>query len=321
MLDLRVEILRYFKDEYTNTGQTPSVRGIRGKFGLDNKTFYRLFPEGLTGLCKETSIPIPEAKFKRIEKAMEAKRTIKKESDMLIEEDREFLDLRQKELALAAKVQEAKKKAEQRQRMRKLAFQLASTSYGRAQIFSHPKALLEWCEVTLENQTSPTLLDQLRKACEEDGIQFEKHLWEIVGGAHYPQYYESILRREGLPLDRFVREEVECYLRDREKEQTQKTLQKRFSKSLMNARCPKCDKPICSSMAYLGYPDAYTFLTIEDRLRCYHCNTPLQAICPGCGQPLDCKGQSFWCKNCDLTFHFQDFEDLTRKSVNTARAF
>jgi len=218
-------------------------------------------------LCKEASIPIPEDRFKRIRNALEAKGAIKKESERLAERDQEFLDLKQKELVLAAKVQEVKKKAEQRQRVKQLASQLASTSYGRVQIFSHPKALLEWCEAALENQSSPTLLDQLRKACEEDKVPFEKTLWEIVGGSHYPQYYESILRREGLPLDNFVREEVEYYLHGREKERTQKALQKAFSEILLSWRCSNCGSDILHT------------IMIKDRLSCFICNTPFSLSC------------------------------------------
>ena len=89
----RVEVVKYFKDEYITTMQTPTVRGICRRFGLSNKKFYEIFPDGIVGLCKETNIPIPEAHYKRLKKANEAKKAIKKESDLLVEEDQEFLDL------------------------------------------------------------------------------------------------------------------------------------------------------------------------------------------------------------------------------------
>jgi len=292
MENIRVEILRCFKDEYAKTRQTSSVRSVCRRFGLDNKKFYRLFPEGIAGLCEETNIPVPESKYKCVEKAIETKRAIKKESDRLVEKDREFRDLKQKELVLAAKVQEAKKKAEQRQRVKQLASQLASTSYGRVQIFSHPKALLEWCEAALENQSSPTLLDQLRKACEEDKIPFEKTLWEIVGGPHYPQYYEAILKREGLSLDNFVREEVEYYLHGREKERTQKALQKAFSEILLNWRCSNCGSDILHT------------IMIKDRLSCFVCNTPFSLFCPVCRSKLSFEKEKdcYCCALCGLRF-------------------
>jgi len=292
MVDRRVEILKYFKGEYTKTRQTPTVRSVCRRFGLNNRKFYRLFPEGIAGLCKETGIPIPEAKYKRVEKATEARRAIRKETNKLFEKDQEWLSLVEVESRFAAKVEEAKRKAEHHERVRKLAFQLASTSYGRTQIFSHPKALLEWCKAALESQSGPTLQDQLRKACEEDKIPFEKTLWEIVGGPHYPQYYEAILKREGLALDNFVREEVEYYLHGREKERTQKALQKAFSEILLNWRCSNCGSDILHT------------IMIKDRLRCFVCNTPFSLFCPVCRSKLSFEKEKdcYRCASCGLRF-------------------
>jgi DNA-directed RNA polymerase subunit RPC12/RpoP/transposase len=242
----------------------------------------QLKKEGMANVSKSTIATI----YNRFASKLRA------ETDGKLKHDKEWLSLVEVESRFAAKVEEAERKAEHHERVRKLAFQLASTSYGRAQIFSHPKALLEWCEVALENQTSPTLLDQLRKACGEDKIPFEKMLWETVGGPYYPQYYEAILKREGLSLDNFVREEVEYYLHGRERERTQKALQKAFSEILLNWRCSNCGSNILHT------------IMIKDRLSCFVCNTPFSLFCPVCGSKLSFEKEKdcYRCASCGRRF-------------------
>jgi len=70
-LSLRAEIVEYVSRRYREKGRVPSVRQILREFGIYRALFYRMFPEGLEGLCREVRVPFP-ADRARLAEAMKA---------------------------------------------------------------------------------------------------------------------------------------------------------------------------------------------------------------------------------------------------------
>ena len=73
-MGLKDVCLRHVKDHAKN-GRRLSVRSLCNEIeGLNNKSFYTLFPKGVTQLCEEAGVPKDEGNFSRIQKAAESKK-------------------------------------------------------------------------------------------------------------------------------------------------------------------------------------------------------------------------------------------------------
>ena len=71
-LSLRARIVEYVSRRYREEGRVPSVRQILREFGIYRALFYRMFPDGLEGLCREAKVPFP-ADRARLAEAMKTK--------------------------------------------------------------------------------------------------------------------------------------------------------------------------------------------------------------------------------------------------------
>lgn len=297
MLDRRVEILKYFKDEYTKTRQTPTVRSMCRRFGLNNKKFYEVFSEGIAELCKETGIPIPEAKYKRIEKAAAAKMEIKKESNRLVEEDREFLDLKQKELVLEKEVNHFRMLQEKRKRIKTLYLEKARTSEGVKDVFSTPEKLLEFTQATVGNYRSvvlknPDVLESLVVYCRNNNLPLAKTLSQIAGSF---KEYEADAANDGtlLDLDNYVGLQLDFFLGDRQDEDRIRGIQKKFADNIYSVKCPDCGTKY----------ENMIIDTLKCELVC-SCGVCFKLLCLNCRAELgfDSEKGVFCCPKCHMVF-------------------
>ena len=292
MLDRRPEILRFFKDEYVKTKEALSVGKIRKKFELSNKGFYKLFPNGVMELCEQANVPVPKDRYERVEKASAAKRAIKKESACLIEGDREFLELKQKESTFKAHAEDIKKKAEIRNSIKQIAMTLSRSPEGRGKIFSDPKLFQEYCEILL-----PSTLKQLKTFYSSRRQVFEKTLFSMqrLCSLNYQIWGHE-------PLNEYISEIISDHIKDNQKEERQEALQKKFEDILLKAQCPTCGSPLAQTFKY-GKITQKTLLITEGLLSCQACEARLEVLCPGCKGRLGYKGEyEFYCSKCAFTF-------------------
>jgi hypothetical protein len=235
-----------------------------------------------------------------------------REAEKELGNDEEYRVLSEKESKLQKEVDRAKTIEEARKSIRRLLLEKARTSEGIQDIFNNAGKILEFAQATVDYRSlvfkNVRVFDLFNSYCQAHNLPLAETLFKAVGRL---DEYKADADEDGtlLDLDNYIGVQLDNFLIDIQEQRRKMTLQKKFLKNLINAMCPKCGKPICSSVAHLGYPEAYTFLTIGGQLRCYHCNTPLQATCPGCDTPLNCKARSFWCRNCNLTFHLQDIKN------------
>jgi hypothetical protein len=61
-VNVREQIVKWFRDAYERRGRAPSIRELRRKFRLSNRELYSLFPEGLRQICNEAKVPIESIK-------------------------------------------------------------------------------------------------------------------------------------------------------------------------------------------------------------------------------------------------------------------
>ena len=247
---------------------------------------------------------------------------LKKETEEELDENEEFKNLKEKMLKIEKEVKLFQALDETRRKIKESYLKKARTWQGLQDIFSTPAKMLNFTQATIDNYRSvvlknPDVLESLVAYCRKKNLPLAKTLSQIVGSL---KEYQADADNDGtlLGLDNYVGLQLDFFLGDRQDEERNKALQKRFSKSLMNTLCLKCGKPICASMADLGYPTAYTFFLSKGELRCYHCNALIQAFCPKCGGPVGYDGGSFVCKRCVLTFRLQTPNDLETENVEEA---
>lgn len=101
----RSRIVQYFKDEYAAHSKVPSVRSVCDKFKLDTKSFYKVFPQGKSGVCNSAGIPVDRQSFKRIAKASQALKEKKKKESL---DNEELNVLRREKEKIAEEVEQAK---------------------------------------------------------------------------------------------------------------------------------------------------------------------------------------------------------------------
>jgi len=280
MQKLRDQILQYFRDHYLEEHKTPSVRNICEKFELSNKKFYTYFPGGVAELCKEINIPKPETSYKRIEKALEAKREVGKKIEKELDTDEKYNVLKQTESILEAKAREIGRKTELHKRIGKLVSDLSTTDEGRKEIFNDAKLFRVFCEVML-----PETLKRLKIFCDERRILFESTL--VVLGKDCDANYGFWGYN---PLDQYVKDVIEAYMNDYKKEERQEALQKEFSDILLNWTCPHCSS------------DATRLITIDGKLHCF-CGDHLELLCLNCKAKLKFEGGAWHCPSCKMVFN------------------
>jgi hypothetical protein len=73
--ELKEAIVRYVKEHYERNREAPSLGKIVKRFKgekLSLSRLYRVFPKGVSEVCKLAGVPVPTERMKRTEKATKA---------------------------------------------------------------------------------------------------------------------------------------------------------------------------------------------------------------------------------------------------------
>jgi hypothetical protein len=315
--DLRNTITRFFKDEYKKTGKTPSMATMRRELGVDNKTFYKLFPKGKTELHKLTGIPMDKADFERAAKATQGKKTKKAEIQAKREQTRaeqtrvaqtERVTIEGRKAKYESITSEIDQKTKLYGELKHSALKLAATSEGKKRIFSDIGLMWQFFVDTHHNPSK--VVGELIHFCDENGLDRKKTLFEAVSDLERFRFnYHSY---GPMPLHEYMEEEVRTHIQDYEEEKEMQRLQKTFEHNLFSMKCPECGRPIMQSNAEFGQPKAHSFIIIQGQIRCSATNCKgvvPNPTCPRCATYLEYghdqqnrEDITFHCPSCEATF-------------------
>lgn len=301
MSELRDIVLRYVQAEYARTGFAPSIRNLirnlRSK-GLNNKKFYKSFPNGLPQVCKICGIPTPKHCMEMTRKATKTRKELN--AAKVVTQDPEQAEFQKMVEEFDARRSRLEEKAAMRQKARNAALRLAQTEGGIEEIFRSNEYIIHFCEAIPEEK-----LDWYKSFCRMNNLDYRFFLVEAVGDF---RTYTINSKADPKPFDQYVEEEIEWYIYDLEKERLRKLqqhLQKEFSKELFEARHKECGHLIHFATNF-GPFKRRSLLMLDDQLICSHCGSFLEPTCPGCHRILkqEPSTQNYYCDSCNVTLIF-----------------
>lgn len=296
-------VIKHVKEQYETSGKVPSVNKLCKEFcsqGLNRKSYYLLFPDdGKAEMCRLAEVPIPKESFKRIEKATKAKEAIAEKKRKAREEDPEWKKLTKKKTDYDTTLKDIAEKSRLREEVKERALNFALTRRGQKHIFSSQDNM--WCFVEdALTDHNPNIIEKFTSFCKERSLNPEKTLFETVSDLE--RYYINC-KFWAMPVDEYIIDELQSFMRDCVEEEEEQALQEEFLKGF-KWECPKC-----GHVDNQGNGEIYrvTFRlnpTAEGYLYCDCCKATFMATCPKCkGQmKLDEEQKSFKCLKCHREF-------------------
>ena len=300
MNDLKQTCLQHIKDAFAKNGRRLSVRTLCNEIeGLNNKTFYSLFPKGSAQAHGEAGVPKDEKNFSRIQKATKSK---KLKRAKVLETDEEILALREdlqkfqtqeKEESQRSQALEAKEKAK-----RDLYVQLAETREGLKKIFRSAESLFDFSRATLVNDGDPyykpaEVLHDFVAHCQQRKLSVAKTLRQII---LLEDFEKELSIGETTSLSSYITHSLDCFTIEQTEKDREKELQEKFRDMLTNFQC-SCGRNIVSMVIVVGSDEGSFKLgcVCEDsyRISCVKCDTTLR---------WDSKRRSFSCPKCGMIY-------------------